>query len=91
MTRQTANTELALILLGGTGGLGTFLTLGLALIGALRGSVLADLSTTTRRLTRGRCCSSQSCSGWLTCSAGTGRLGSHTWFKYQFTRYYISL
>ena len=35
MTRQTANTELALILLGGTGGLGTFLTLGLALIGAL--------------------------------------------------------
>ena len=51
MTRQTANTELALILLGGTGGLGTFLTLGLALIGALGGtyeyqgsscSVLAD-------------------------------------------------
>ena len=77
MTRQTANTELALILLGGTGGLGTFLTLGLALIGALRGSVLADVST-TRRLTRGRCCSSQSCSGWLTCSAETGRLDSHT-------------
>ena len=48
---RPANTALALILLGGTGGLGTFLTLGLALIGALRGtyeyqgsscSVLAD-------------------------------------------------
>ena len=47
-----ANTALALILLGGTAGLGTFLTLGLALIGALRGtyeyqgsscSVLADI------------------------------------------------
>ena len=85
-----ANTELALILqVGGTGGLGTFLTLGLALIGALRGTMSTKVALfqiwqicppTPWLWTRGRCCSSRSCSGLSTCSAGRDRLGSHTWF-----------
>ena len=66
-----------------------FLTLGLALIGVLRGTMSTKVALfqiwqicppTPWLWTRGRCCSSRSCSGLSTCSAERDRLGSHTWF-----------